>query len=222
MKRFIVNSTRKNTLLVVFAILLAVGFISNIAKAGEVEMIAEFKAPSVSDNSLFTVDFRTGIMKFTGGWGDDKTGLTLEYRGTTFSNAWFDMTDVAITSTGTIPGMGKYGITGNGTINFYENGASTPLVTITFGSGLVSQFGFGADNEVVSNNVTITGLGIAVPLSEELFSFGFSKKQKLSGSTTTNDGFKATATLTSSAMVPEPATVGILAIGALTLLRRKK
>ncbi|MHB0946347.1 MAG: hypothetical protein ACYC3B_04190 [Sedimentisphaerales bacterium] len=215
----------KNTLMAIFAILLAVGFVSNIAKATETETIITFEDPSGnSGDPLFTVDFRTGAMKFTGGWSDAKSGLTLEipYSSSAFENAWFDMTDVTITSKITIPGFGTYGTTGGGIINFYEDNSLVPLATVSFSSGSISQFGFGADNEFVLNNATITGLGIVVPFSEEQFAFSFANKKKLSGSATMNDGFTTTASFTSSARIPEPATICILSLGALSLIRRKK
>jgi hypothetical protein len=115
------------------------------------------------------------------------------------------------------------GDTGGGEINFYANGTTTnPLLTISFESGLVSRYGFGADEIFAATNVTITGIGIAPgTLSEEEFSFGFANKKKLSANP--NDGFTATAAFTSSAVpVPEPATVALLGLGALSLVSRKK
>ena len=202
---------------------LSIGFISVNVKADSVT-IATFADPSKnSSNPLFTVDFLNHSL--TGGWADANTGLTLEipYNGNTFSDAWFDMTLVSIDS---------YGNTGSGMINFYKNNTSTLLVTIAFQSGSVSRFGFGAEDEFdddgfVANNVTITGSEIVNTLSEEQFAFGFANKKKLSGLAGQMGGFTTTAAFTSSAVVgestiPEPATICILGLGALSLIRRKK
>ncbi|MHB0946250.1 MAG: SUMF1/EgtB/PvdO family nonheme iron enzyme, partial [Sedimentisphaerales bacterium] len=163
---------------------------------GHVITIATFADPSWdSNNPLFTVAFIHNSL--TGGWSDDKVGLTLQipYNGNTFSDAWFDMTPVSIDSLGN---------TGSGTIRFFEDGAlptSTPLVQIDFPSGFVSRFGFGADELFVASSVTITGSQITDMLSEEQYAFSFQNKKILPGSTNLNDGFTATAAFTSSAMV---------------------
>jgi hypothetical protein len=184
--------------------------------------VATFGDPSlISTNPLFTVDFGLTQMKLTGGWSDDKTGLTLEipYSGNTFEDAWFEMDEVEITYA-----YMTFGETGPGEINFYEDGDSgNPLVTFDFESGSVSRYGFGADEIFVANNVTITGSEITGTLSEEMFSFSFANLARLPGSANWNDGFTATAAFTSSAVpVPEPATIGLLGLGALSLLRRKR
>ena len=116
--------------------------------------IATFADPSAnSNNPLFTVDFQNNLI--TGGWGDNKTGLTLQipYNGFSFADAWFSMTNVAIIDT--------FGDTGGGTINFYANNTSTnPLVVVAFGCGHVDYYNFGADSIFVADNVTITGSAI--------------------------------------------------------------
>jgi len=183
--------------------------------------VATFGDPSlISTNPLFTVDFRHKQMKLTGGWPDIKTGLTLEipYNGHAFVNAWFEMSEVEITYA-----HRTFGKTGPGEINFYRDGDSgNPLVAIDFESGSVSRYGFGADEIFVANNVTITGSEITGTLSEEMFSFSFANLARLPGSANWNDGFTATAAFTSSATLPEPATVGLLGLGGLSLLRRKR
>jgi len=205
----------------------SVGFISVDTDASMT--IATFADPSEdSSNPLFDVNFTS--MKLNGGWDDNKTGLILEIpysdytveNNNAFIDVWFNMTEVTITSKFLTP-LGTFGQTGFGKIDFYEDNSSTdPLVVISFDSGSVSPYGFGA-NEMLftASNVTITGSKITDTLSQEQFSFSFANLAKLSGSTDWNDGFTATAAFTSSA-VPEPATIGLLSLGALSLFRKKK
>ena len=205
----------------------SVGFISAGAAGTPLVSVtlATFADPSPnSSNYLFKVDFTQ--MKITGGWTDDNPGLTLEIpcsnytveNGNAFQNAWFEMTVVNITSAYTM-----FGQTDAGIINFYENGTTTdPLVIINFESGTVSRYGLGANEIFTANNVTITGSEIPSPISNEQFSFAFANLAKLPGHTNWTDGFTATAAFTSSAVVPEPATVCLLGLGALSLISRKK
>ena len=212
----------KKHLFILLLIFLSVGFISVNVKANSIT-IATFADPSKnSDDPLFTVDFTS--MTLNGGWSDTKNGLTLQipYNGHTFENAWFDMDEVTITSK-TLTSWGPFGQTGQGKIQFYADTTSAnPLVVIDFDGGLVSPYGFGA-NEVLFTlaNVTITGSEITDPLSQEQFSFGFANLAHLPSSNNWNDGFTATAAFTSSA-VPEPATITLLCTGTLALLKRKK
>ena len=138
---------RKCYLIILLA--LFIGFVSVNAKA--TVTIATFADPSAnSADPLFTVDFQNNLI--TGGWGDAKTGLTLQipYSGHNFTDAWFSMADVTINDT--------FGDTSGGTINFYANNTSTnPLLVVTFGSGYVDYYNFGADSIFDAYNVTITG-----------------------------------------------------------------
>ena len=203
----------KKRSLISILLALFVGFISVNAKASIT--IATFADPSGnSGNPLFTVDFLGGTL--SGGWGDDKTGLTLEipYNGHTFRNAWFEMGVVQMTSV-----YPMFGQTGAGVINFYADGALIdPLLIVNFESGTVSRYGLGANEIFVADNVTITGSEIVGTLSEEQFSFSFANLAKLPSSTNWNDGFTATAAFTSSAIVtvvppiPEPATIALSAL----------
>lgn len=222
---------KKHLLVVNLLIFFSVGFVSANAFGEIVNSVtlATFADPSQSSvNPLFKVDFTT--MKITGGWSDAQTGLVLEIpcsgytieASNAFHDVWFDMSAVDITNTYVM-----FGQTGAGVINFYENGtATTPLVIINFESGEVSRYGFGADELFVAENVTITGSKIFGTLSEEHFSFSFANLAKLTGHTQWADGFTATAAFTSSAVInpeiPEPATLAILGLGALSLIRRRK
>jgi hypothetical protein len=178
------------------------------------DTIATFDDPAVNGTTpLFTVDFTA--MTLNGGWANGNTGLLLHipYSGNNFTDAWFEMTEVHIINT--------FGDTGSGEINFYAYGDTTsPLLTISFGSGYVDSSNFGADGIFVTDNVTITGSEIMGDLSEEQFAFSFANPAKLPDHTEWTDGFTATAAFTSSA-VPEPATITLLCTGILTILRRK-
>jgi len=223
---------KKHFAIIILLAFLFVGFISVNAKASIT--IATFADPSEdSDHPLFTVDFRPTQMKLTGGWDDEKTGLTLQipYNGHSFQDAWFEITNVNITSTfQTITPLGTFtcGNTSAGKIQFYEDNAEPetddPLVVIEFESGSVWWYDFGADETSPlfgAANVTITGSQITGTLSEEEFTFPLANQAYLPGSTDWNDGFTATASFTSSA-VPEPATVCLLGLGALGLVGRQK
>jgi hypothetical protein len=212
---------KNHCLILILLTFLSVGFISADAKASLT--IATFADPSEdSSNPLFAVDFIN--MNLNGEWPDTKTGLILEipYSGHIFENAWFDMNEVTITSKVTIPGLGVFGQTGPGRVNFYQDGNSTDqLVVVDFDSGFVSFDSFGADNEFTAENVTITGSEITGTLSEEEFTFNFANLAMLPNSNNWDDGFTATAAFTSSA-IPEPATVCLFGLGALSLFNRKK
>ena len=225
---------KRRSLIIVLLMFLAVGFVTVNTEASVT--IATFADPFTGSSSpLFKVDFIQG--KFTGLWGDGKTGLTLRTPVDTFENVWFEMDDMTITDMSTIPGPGggKFGFV-SGAINFYEDNdeSGDPLVTIVFNNAFLSRYGFNGsdetpDGEIIAGNVAITGSAIPDALSEEQFSFGFSNLAKLSlpGYTGFNSGFTATAAFASSAVeiptpVPEPATICILGLGSLCLVRRKE
>jgi hypothetical protein len=217
---------KKNRLILVLLAIFSVGFISSDTKASFT--VATFADPSKnSSNPLFKVDFTS--MKLTGGWSDANTGLTLQipYSGHIFTDAWFNITDVNITTM--IPTQwGPFGQLDQGKIRFYADTNNTnPLLIIDFDSGSISPFGFGANDVLfTAANVKITGSEITGPqFSEEVFSFSFANLARLPGSNNWNDGFTTTAAFTSSAIaaeIPEPATICLLTLGELVLFRKKK
>jgi hypothetical protein len=191
--------------------------------------IATFADPALNASTpLFTVN---GIANtVTGGWGDDKTGLNLQvvWTGNTFNDAFFTMTPLTITSKplGTL----AYFITGGGTIKFFKNNdptSATPILQIDFASLSCTYGGLGGDNVFNTDGVKFSGSEIgSTILSDEVFAFSFANLKMLNfasatnGSTAPTNGYTATASFTSSA-VPEPATLALLGIGAVTVLRRR-
>ena len=177
--------------------------------------IATFDDPAVdSTTPLFMVDLHKDLI--TGGWLDSQTNLTLEvvYSGNTFVDAFFEMT--ALSYIGGLMG----GITGGGTVKFFadnQSTATTPLIQIDFDSAFLSPASLGAV-ELFGNDVTISGSEIGgATLTDEAFSFSFANQVLLPD----EGGYTATSAFTSSA-VPEPATVTLLGLGALSLLHRRK
>lgn len=181
--------------------------------------IATFADPAAdSTTPLFEVDLTNGFIR--GGWDDSQTNLTLNvvYSGHTFNDAFFTMTPVSYS--GDITG----GVTGGGVIMFRMDGqgsgttAITPLIRIEFDSAYISLTGFGAVEMFTASNITITGTEIDIPLTNESFSFSFANYAPLSE----GEGFTATAAFTSSATIPEPATLTLLGAGLLMALTRKR
>ena len=187
------------------ALFLGVAVLLAVASAAQADTftLATFADPAINATTpLFTYDGAT----LTGQWL--ATGMTLETPGVpapNYSNATFSMTPVAV---------GAFGVTGGGVISFYDS-AHALLMTVTFSQGqLTVPFGFGM-SDFAMQNVVISGPIIPVVLQEESAAFSFANQRKV-GSL-----FTATASFTSSAALPEPASVGLLAAGAVTLLRRK-
>jgi hypothetical protein len=170
-----------------------------LAASANGDTIATFADPA-SDGStpLFALSGST----LSGGWSATGLDLVTPISGDEFPDATFTMTDLTVLDeqAGTLSG---------GTIEFLDNGGGL-ILQIDFDSGqLFAPFGFGAST-LVGHNVSFSGPIIPIELEEELFAFSFANQ------ITTPDGFTWTAAFTSSA-IPEPATVSLLALGAVAM-----
>lgn len=169
--------------------------------------IATFADPA-GDGTTPMFEFDGSFLR--GGWpfmGGPNTGLDLQTPGLPggpYVDATFTMTDV--------PVMG-FNMLGGGTISFFD-AAANPLFDITFQSAvLLPTIAFGA-SDFQANDVTISGPAVPFPLFDEAFAFSFANP------VITAEGWTVTSAFTSSA-VPEPATLVLLAIGGLAVLRRR-
>lgn len=199
---------KRSLLIVILASFFAAGFISDYAIAANIT-VATFADPSPgSGSSLFTAKFGS-TKTLTGGWSGG--GLTLNVPGHTYNDVKFAMPSISLT-----PVYTNIYTTGSGTINFFDSD-SNPLFVITFDSGMLTPFGFGS-NEMLENNVTIASDGITGTQGQ--FAFAFANLAPLPGGF--SKGFTATSSFSASAMIPEPATICLLSLCALSLIRRKK
>ena len=210
----------KNHYRIVVFVGLALGLaFSTNAASGTTITIATFADPAADASTpLFTVTFGTSG-SVAGGWDDSQTGLDLEVplTGGLYEDAFFQMDPL------TFNGDASGGVAGGGAIKFFDDNdnpdIAVPLVSITFSSGQLDPGSFYADDLFHLNNVQITVKDYPQTLSQEQFSFAFANKVMLGGACPT--GFTATAAFTSSA-IPEPATMILLSLGSLVLIRRRK
>ncbi len=206
------------SVLIFIALALGLAFTTNPA-SGTTITIATFADPAADASTpLFTVTFGT-TGSVIGGWDDSYTGLDLEVplTGGFYQDAFFKMDPL------TYNGDSFGGVTGGGAIRFFDDGdnpdIAVPLVSITFRSGQLNPGSFYADDLFHLNNVQITVKDFSQTLIQEQFSFAFANKTIIGGAEPT--GFHATAAFTSSG-VPEPATMILLGLGSLALIRRRK
>ena len=173
--------------------------------------IATFDDPaSGSSEPMFEIDYANGLLN--GGWTGSNLTLEVPVTGTTYSNATFEMD--TMTFSGTV--IGGYYTDNGGSIRFYDE-SSTQVLKIEYDRLWIQSRTSGVDSQdVYGDNVIISGDGLA-NLSQEQFGFTF-----VNVTSDEEDTYTASASFTSSAVVPEPATIALLAFGGLMLTRRRK
>lgn len=184
-------------------------FAFGTAALASADTIATFSDPSPDGSQpLFTFASNDVTGSLSGSWSG--LGLLLQTPGLAapdFNDARFSMPAV------TAVGGPEVWALGAGAINFTDSGGSA-LMTITFAGGsLSSPSTFGA-SDFVGQNVVFSGPIIPGGLSQEAFAFSFANPVG------TISDYTVTAAFTSSA-VPEPASIALLALGALVAIRRR-
>jgi len=185
-----------------------------------------FSDPSQSGTMpLFSIDLVNDLI--TAGWDDGKMGLNLNVdNALAAADAFFTMTP--LTYVGGITG----GYTSGGTIKFYADNADplndAPIFQIDFQQAYVNVYGIGGSNIALlaADGVSFSGPLVTVlpgyQIIDETFAFSFANQLPVNGSA--SKGYTATASFTSSygVIVPEPATIGFLALGTLLACRRRR
>jgi hypothetical protein len=189
--------------------------------------VATFADPAVdSTTPLFNVDSTGNTI--TGGWADSRTGLNLQVAGGTgspFIDAWFTINTSESTTSAPLAigdpqsmwGM-YFGKTGAGVITFYKNGTTNKILKLAFDKAYVTPSSFGVSKALdPTANITITDYtgSSLFGTSGVSFSFGFVNIDN------TPTGYNATASFSLSA-IPEPTTIALLSIGALSVIRKRK
>jgi hypothetical protein len=189
--------------------------------------VATFADPATgSSTPLFNVN--TTGNQITGGWADSRTGLNLQVAGgtgTPYIDAWFTINTTENTASAPLTisepqsfwGM-YFGKTGAGVITFYENGTTNKILSVAFNKAYVTPSSFGVSKTLdPAASITITDYtgSSLFGAAGESFSFGFVNTDG------TSNGYNATASFSLSA-IPEPATIAMLSIGALSLIRKRK
>lgn len=170
-----------------------------------------FADPSLDgSNKLFVFNTTTNILtgSYTG------TGMTVQTPGVgggSVANAKFTTSAIQLTQ---VPGSGIY-TGGAGQVRFYTEDANQPFFVVDFtGATLFNPLNFGA-SQLNGSGVQFSGPNVPGGLTQQQFSFA------LANPTVNGNEISYTSSFTSSA-VPEPATMTALALGAVSLLRRRK
>lgn len=192
---------------------LAAALTLGLSAAAHADTVATFADPSPTG---ITPVFRFNGAQLTGGWSG--TGLTLNTVGLPsvpdFADATFTMTPLSATNI-----FGNFWALSGGMINFFDSSAN-PLLTITFSAATLNVPAGAGASDFVGQNVTFTGPILAgyASVTNEAFAFSFANPV----GTPTN--LSVTSAFTSSAdlLVPTPATAGLLGLGALGAMRRRR
>lgn len=188
-----------------------IGLCVPAALAQPTQTIVTFADPAADATTpLFSLAGNT----FQGGW----SGLNLDlltpglYFTGDIPNAKFTMTP--LTATQIVPG---YWSLSGGTIDFLD-AADALVFQITFDSAsLAPSIGFGASDLALQAVTLYDPAQPSWEFGQDRFAFSFANDA------VTLDGISWTASFTSSAIIPEPASAGLLAVGGLLLtsLRRR-
>jgi len=168
--------------------------------------IATFSDPAQDGSTpLFTVD--VSASQLSGSWTGSGLDLIVPIASTVFNDATFVMDPVTFDpNTGTL---------GAGGIRFFDN-MQREVLRVSFDSGaLFEPFGFGA-SFIRGDSVIFSSDVISLPpLREETFAFGFSNRVDWGDTVTYTAAFTASA-------IPEPASLGLITLGAIAMLRLPK
>ncbi len=189
---------------------------SSVEATPIITTVATFSDPAANGSTpLFTLTGNATTIGSTisGGWNGTGLNLFIPWTSTTYPDATFTMDPLTVTA--------PYVLSG-GQIKFFDN-LNNPILQIDFDSAsLFAPVGFGA-NTLEGNNVSFSGPAIS-PFSifgEESFAFSFANQVIKSSSPLVRT---YTAAFTSSALIPEPATLALIVFGtlAMTFIRPRK
>lgn len=188
-------------------------------------------AASYAESGTFASFFDTGASTFVrtptiGNFGlltATGTGYTLQTAGgTTYTDVAFKLNaPVTYQAAGSSAQAGA--LTGPGSFSFTKG--ATTLLTISFdtaslnSSGLHASFNNGGEDDIVRFGGSMIGSAVTVADSQG-FDFSFANGQPVSGG-----GYRYSSAFSASGNfqpVPEPATMAVLGMGALAMIRRRR
>ncbi len=183
--------------------------------------IATFEDPTVgvatSDYMFDAVDGAGGTGTISGSWTG--AGLDLAIPGVLGAAGYQDVIfEFAATPyTGTC----RYGAdVGQGWFRFVDSSNNQEILRVDFNSAFFTRWGLAADNFDDPDNVKFTVFGTQKNLEDEAFSFGFANVNFLPSRTSPTE-LTSTAAFSSSAEMPEPASLALLLLGGAAILRRR-